>query len=120
MANSIDEVIKTFTPDVVLLTIGVNDMFTASEYVEADSDTAEHIDLLNPLALLRRYSRLYKLVYMAKQGGETTDISVAGTNDQTTNLATAPHKRRGLLKWSDNFEERMRNWFAFNNQPRCI
>ncbi len=63
--------------------------------------------------MLRRYSRLYKLVYMTKQGGETTDNAVAGTNDEATNGATAACERRELLKWSDNFEERVQNRLAF-------
>lgn len=114
VANSVDEIIESFEPDIVLLTIGVNDMFTASEYVEADPEAVDFIDRLNPITLLRRYSRLYKLIYITKQGGEAFDLSLATTKGQTTKPGDGELvKERELLKWSDDVEERMQNVLNF-------
>jgi lysophospholipase L1-like esterase len=113
VANNIGDVIKTLRPDIVLLTVGVNDAFTASEYVEEKSQTVGHIDSWRPLALLRRHSRLYKMIYMANQGGTLADNSGASENDQAVNPDDTPAKKRELLIWSDDVEERMQGVLAF-------
>ena len=113
VAKSIDEVIKKFKPDVVLLTVGINDIFTASEYVEASSETVGHLDFWDPLTMLRRYSRLYKLLYMTKQGTTTADNALVGTNDEAMVPGDTPVQNRALLKWSDRLEERVQKMLAF-------
>ena len=98
-AANIDKLMTTFSPDVVLLTIGVNDMFTAAQYLE--SATASGEDSPGSIsALLRRYSRLYKFIYMTRQG-------VTDQAGNPTPAAAAKVQDRDILQWSDDETERL-------------
>ncbi len=63
--------------------------------------------------MLRRYSRLYKLLYMTKQGTTTADNALVGTNDEAMVPGDTPVQNRALLKWSDRLEERVQKMLAF-------
>jgi lysophospholipase L1-like esterase len=113
VADTIEEVVTAFKPDVVLLTVGVNDMFTASEFVEANAEAGSDAAAWAPLTLLRRYSRLYKLVYMTKQGINSTDLSATTTGNQSSVSGNPAVNKRDLLKWSNDKEERMQGIIEF-------
>jgi len=107
VAANLQEMINTFKPDAVLLTVGVNDMFTAAEFVEADSDVTGGTALGDLMLMLRRYSRLYKLVYMARQGTTASDDKDDSTGLSLTEPGEATVKGRDTLTWSDDPDERM-------------
>jgi hypothetical protein len=99
-AANIDKLMETFSPEVVLLSIGVNDMFTAAEYLESDTASGEQVSPGSIRALLRRYSRLYKFIYMTRQG-------VKDKEGNPTQSADAKVQDRDILQWSDDETERL-------------
>lgn len=112
VADTIAEVLHNFQPDIVLLTIGINDIFTASEYVEGNLQAGQGDSSLDPIDLIRRYSRLYKLVYMARQGQKAGEAAT-DTGSGNTTAAGAKVNKREVLQWSDDSEKRMRDIKAF-------
>ncbi len=113
VASSIGDIIQTFKPDIVLLTVGVNDVFTAAEYIEENPQIGDQMESWAPLTLLRRHSRLYKLVYMAKQGSILSESSDSRVNEQADKDSDTLANNRELLKWSDDVEERLQGVLAF-------
>jgi lysophospholipase L1-like esterase len=112
-ADTLEDIINTFKPDIVLLTIGVNDKFTASEFVETNADVSSDAVIWEPMAILRRYSRLYKLAYIASQGKAATDNMTESTSGSLVESGEAMVKSRDILTWSDDPKERWDNIFLF-------
>jgi lysophospholipase L1-like esterase len=105
IAETLDEVLRTFKPEVVLLTVGVNDMFTASEYIHAH----EKVDsaFWDPVTFIQRYSRVYKLFYMTAQGLEARDSVSSSTDNEVGITEEDSVKSRDRLQWTDDPDERM-------------
>jgi hypothetical protein len=113
VADTLGDVINTFKPDVVLLTVGVNDKFTASEFVETNADVSSDTVIWEPMAMLRRYSRLYKLAYIASQGAAATDNNTESTSGSLVESGEPTVKSRDILTWSDDPNKRWDNIFRF-------
>ena len=107
MADTLDEVLATLEPEIVLLTIGVNDIFTASAYLDQVNGENNSPALGGIWSRVRQHSRLYKLVYMARQG------VAAGQSNPSPQAAIPNYVDRDILDWEDDPEQRMKEAYDF-------
>ena len=88
-------------------------MFTAEKYIDAAQAESETGGLWSPLAGLRHYSRLYKLVYIGRQGFGKEQQAALMEEEQAIDLANPPEYDRQELTWSDDAIERRKRLAEF-------
>jgi lysophospholipase L1-like esterase len=97
--GSIDSMVEKFRPDVVLLTVGVNDLLTPVEEIAYERDSA----LAYLMRAVGEHSRLFYLVRMLKQShNEPVDIKIE-------------HRE---IRWSDDHDKRMEELEEFKQANR--
>ncbi|NQX87844.1 MAG: hypothetical protein HRT77_04200 [Halioglobus sp.] len=109
LADIIEGILASTKPDIVLLTVGINDIFTAAEYVESDTNR------LHPMTFIRRHSRLYKLFYIAQQGLKTKALELDDTLADQEEPQQPSVNDRQVLRWSDDPQERLRRVQKFKD-----
>lgn len=97
--DNMDAMLRKFRPDVVLLTVGVNDILTPAEEVDA----AERSLGARLVGALRRHSRLYHLVHMVRQSrSEPPEVEI----------------RRRNVEWDDDATRRLAEMMEFKDANR--
>jgi lysophospholipase L1-like esterase len=98
--DSIDTMMEKFHPDVVLLTVGVNDLLTPVEQIAYEGDSA----LAHTIRAVGRYSRLFYLVRMVQQSrNEPVDVRIE-------------HRE---LHWDDDRDKRIEQFRKFKQANRA-